>query len=137
MGFRRCETYGAVTADSGGTGVDPGGSANTKGAWSELTAATSFDIGALLVVVGTRANSAVDASHEQLLDIGVGAASSEVVVLPDMALRASAVTDLYQPEFGFYFVDIDAGSRIAARSEDNQTDATDRLLDVEAIGFGW
>lgn len=133
--FRNAETWGANTADSGGTSVDPGAVANTKGAWVELTAATARRTRMMNVHIGNQGNS-VRADTTTKLDIGVGAAGSEVVVLPDLHAYQSTLDDYMTPPLqGPFPVDIPAGSRIAARSSCGTTDATDRLMDVVVYGF--
>lgn len=134
----RVTTYGADTSDSGGVSVDPGGSANTKGAWSQLAASTR-PAGLLVVAFGNQANIARSAGNF-MVDIGVGAAGAEVVVIPNLALKASAsgagVTIALEPlVFPPLPVAVPAGARLAARAQSNNTDATDRLLDVVCYGI--
>jgi len=134
MRCTQAETLGAATGDSGGVSVDPGGSAGTKGAWAQLSAATSRRIKQMVVCVGGQNNGTrTDADHR--FDIGTGASSSEVVVLGDMYSRQSSITDGFMPNYYHRFIDIPAGTRVAARQVSTITDATDRLADVVAIGF--
>jgi hypothetical protein len=127
-------TYGAATADSGGTQVDPGASANTKGSWVELTASSTYPIAALLVGVPNQ-NNATRSTGLYLLDIGIGGAGSEEVIVPDIQLHANAANDVIEPQLaGPFFVSIPAGTRIAARAQASITDATDRLFDCIVYG---
>lgn len=128
-------TYGAATGDSGGVSVDPGASANTKGAYSEITAATTGVIKWLLVCVGNQNNGAETAAGT-LLDIATGAAAAEVVLIPDIHIAAGTVADVKVPHYFSVPCDIPSGTRIAARAQSSTNDATDRLLDVSVIGFG-
>lgn len=134
-GFSRAVNMGANTADSGGTSVDPGGSANTKGAWSQLTAATPFDIQWLVVCITNQNNSATTTAIFAI-DIGIGAGGSEVVVIPDLFTVVDSGIDTPEPQYYSFPVSIPAGSRVAARAQTGITDATDRLLDITLIGLG-
>ena len=134
-GMQVATTYGASTADSGGTGVDPGGVAHTKGSYSELTASTTAPIRWLIVCVSNRANTA-GATSAWLLDIAIGAAASEQVIIPNLQMVADSSFDMPMPSIFAFPVDIPTGTRIAARTQSDTTDATDRLLDVVVIGVG-
>lgn len=130
----RATTYGANTADSGGTSVDPGGSVNTKGGWSELSSAITNPIRHAIVCIGSQANG-TRTNYSWAADIGIGAALSESVVIPNMYLRARLFDDVLLPHFIERSVTIRAGQRLAARAQANGTDATDRLFDAVVIGF--
>ena len=127
-------TLGANTADSGGTQIDPGGTANTKGSYSELMASTDKDIFALSLANGGQGNTARTFGN-YLLDIAVGGSGSEQVIIPDLHLLASNVGDgiypIITPLIPCY---IPAGSRVAARASCDFTNATDRLFDLIAYG---
>ena len=127
-------TYGAVTADSGGTEIDPGAVANTKGSWVELVANTSLQLQYLSIAIGNRDNSARTDMYG-LLDIGIGAGSSEQVVLSNIPIACNSNGDLMGPPFiGPVMFDIPEGSRIAVRAQCDITDATDRLFDIVLYG---
>ncbi len=138
-GFRgqnRVETWGAVTADSGGTSVDPGGAANTYGSWVQLVAASSFDVSQIMIAFGNQANSA-RTSGSYKIDIGIGSAGNEQVIIPKIYLAAHSVSDqLGVGAVGPFPVAIPAGSRVAVRDQSDITDATDRLIDVVVYGMG-
>jgi len=126
--------YGTAVADSGGTGVDPGATLNTKNSWAELVAATSWPIRALVMAIGNQNNSA-RTTATWLLDIAVGAAGQEHAIIPDIILSANSSGDLMQPPvLGPFPVAIPSGSRIAARAQCSISDATDRLFDVAVYG---
>ena len=126
-------TLGADTSASVGTVVDPGGSANTKGAWSQLVASTSADIDYLVVCIGTVANPTVGVDASFLVDIATGAASSESVIIPNISFGTDNLEVNSQRHIVF-LQNIPSGTRVAARSQSTETDATDRLLDVSIIG---
>jgi hypothetical protein len=129
-----CTTYGAATADSGGTSVDPGGTLNTKGAWSQITASTTYGISALLIAFPNQVNT-TRTGCTWLVDIGIGAASSEIVLIPDLLLYASTAVDVVIPQsFGPIPCSIPAGTRLAVRAQCSIIDATDRLFDAIIYG---
>jgi hypothetical protein len=138
VGFDECTsavTYGADTSDSGGVQVDPGGAANTKGSYSEISASTSANIKWIMVGVGNRANTA-RSSCSWYVDIATGAAASESVVVPNLQFRGDVVSHCIHPQWSFPIpIVIASGTRIAARAQCTTTDATDRLLDIIVVGF--
>lgn len=104
---QKVENGGAVPAGSQGTNVTAAGSTNTKGNYSQLIAATSVPAKGLFIVA-TNAAAGVD----YLLDIAIGAAASEQVILENLLISASSI-----PVGSYYFFpcEIPAGMRIAAR----------------------
>ena len=126
-------TYGADTATSGGTTVDPGATANTKGAYSEITASTSADIDTLVVAITGRANAA-PASALFTMDVATGAAASESVVLPDLTFSSNSSADSWSPNVWYFPVEIASGTRIAARAASQDNNSVDRLFDVIVFG---
>lgn len=130
----RATTYGANTATSGGVQVDAGGSANTKGAWSEIISATTASCRALLLCIGSLHQGIVTGTYS-LVDVGVGGAGSETVVIPNYPLRAAANTDVHEPPWLLLPCSIASGQRVAVRSQCSTTNAGDRLFEVVLIGF--
>jgi hypothetical protein len=130
------DTYGAAEADSGGASVDSGASANTKGAYSQLTAATLHPIRLLWVFVGSQLlNRASGCCTAFIIDVSIGDAGSEIVVVEDMLVDNNSITDLLTPvAFGPFIVDIPAGLRLSARAAGNTAQNT--VLDVSVIGAG-
>jgi microcompartment protein CcmK/EutM len=128
--FGLVETYGAATGDSGGSSINPGAVANTKGAYTEIIASTTYPISAVILAFGNQINT-VRSSQSWLVDLAIGAAASETVILPNLALNASTSPDTVVPQtYGPLPVSIPAGSRIAARAQSDGTDATDRQFDL-------
>lgn len=133
--LHRVTAYGAATADSGGTSVDPGGVANTKNSYSQINGVTTNPIRALLVAIGG-ANNSARATCYWLVDVAIGAAASEQIIIPDLALGAHLTGDNVLPGvLGPFFIDIPAGVRLAARAQCNIIDATDRLFDIVLYGI--
>lgn len=129
----RLTAYGVNTADTGGTQVDPGGTIHTKGSWSELVASTAHRTRHLSIAFGGQ-NNLVRTTANQLLDVGIGAGGSEVVLIPNIFVYQNLSTDSFHPLVTQYPCDIPAGTRIAVRAQSSITDATDRLFDVMAWG---
>lgn len=131
----RCTTYGAATGDTGGVQVDPGGTADTKGGYSQITAATTNPIRMLLISLGNQDNF-TSSGQQGLLDIAVGAGTSEEIIISDILYGETTQKDSFAPQFiGPTPANIPNGSRIAAQAQSSINDATDRLFDVVVYGF--
>ena len=128
-------TYGAETADSTGVAIDAGGSANTKGAWTELTASSSAPTRWMMVQIQHSTNGGLAADTTYLLDIGIGAASSEVVLIPDLpvTIDSSGGGVVFSNPWYSLPVDIPAGTRISARCQCSVTTAGDRAIDCAVV----
>lgn len=97
----------------GTTVSHPTGGAHTKDTtWTELIAATGFDSG--LVAVSVMGNTTSTQDSSTLLDIGIGAATEESVIIPD--LMAGWVATLPARYYTFP-LRIPAGSRLSARTQ--------------------
>jgi hypothetical protein len=131
----RATTYGAAVGDSGGTAIDPGASADTLGAWAEITASLTRRIrGYALLSIGNKVNSARTAGSLGV-QFGIGGAGSEVAVTGVVQIQAEATSDLLKPVIRGINIDLPAGVRLAARGISQTNDATDRLFEVVVIGF--
>ena len=127
-------TLGANTADSGGTPIDAGATANTFGAWAQLAASTANDIKGMCCTAGG-INNTTPTTGQGLLQIGVGAAAAEQPVL-ELPFQMGTTADNYGPLPHLWLpCSIPAGSRVAARWMSTVTDATDRIFDV--VAHGW
>jgi hypothetical protein len=132
----RVVAYGPNTADSGAVSVDPGATINTKGAWTQITSSTTSDHTGLIVGIGNQANT-VRTTSDFLLDIGVGAAAAEQVLIPNLRIRQDTTDDNLQPcLFPVFSVTIPQGTALSARAQCSINDATDRLFDVALYGVG-
>lgn len=87
---------------------------HTKGAWSELIASTAEDSYGVWVFLQGLAISATDTSC--LVDIGLGAAASEVVVIPNIDAGTADFANRGAKYF-FFPIFIPSGQRIAARAQ--------------------
>jgi hypothetical protein len=115
-------TYGQVTASSRGTILTAAGATNTESAWVQLTASTTARIGWLIVGLASP-NSATATAQNGLLDIGVGAAASEVPIINDIPFATSANESIDHAHPLTYAVNIPAGQRLAARYRGTSTTA--------------
>lgn len=132
--FSRLTTYGAATGSSRGVSVDGGGSANTKGAYTQIVASTTNKIRALWILTGHQADT-TRTTCNYLMDFSIGGAGSEQIVLGDLILGCDANHDSILPAvFGPFFVDIPSVTRLAARCQCSIITAGDRAFDVTVIG---
>lgn len=129
--YGRCTVYG-VTVGTGMTTIDPGATANTKGSWAQITSSTTNNIKCFYVV--TVNNSNLSGNANVALDIGVGAAASEVVLRQNVMFNCEGYR-LNTRVFGPFFMAIPAGTRLAARAQSTFTTATERVIDVSIIAF--
>ena len=127
-------TYGALTAVSAGTLVDPGGTASTKGAYVEFSASLPSRLDVVLLFV-TPSVTALGAVFRWFLDIATGGAGVETVVLPDVAVLGTTFTDSVRPAILRFPVSIPAGTRLAVRCACNLNTASQRVLRVSLIGM--
>ena len=135
-GFGACTAYGVVAASSAGTQVDPGGTANTKGAFTQLVASTASPIHAVVLGFGAGGDWSRAAQAHQLWDIAVGAATEQIVIPDVPTLTNTGSTSMPEPFFsGPYPVSIPAGERITARMQSAVNTAGDRVLSVVVYGF--
>lgn len=132
--FQQYESsQGANPSTSPGTTISNPGSANTKNTtWTTLIASTSFD--AQLVIVHLAASAAGATNTSTLIDIGIGAAASETVLIPD--LLAGFVGSPSAQGFPRHIIlplYVPAGSRLSARSQSVRTTGS-TLVWVELLG---
>lgn len=124
---QRFESIGADTANSRGTTLTAGNPASTEGSWAELIASTTFDITELRLQILPQ-----NTFRAYLIDIGIGAGGSEVVLVPnlyvDWTQGIGTVVHLN--------LSIPAGTRIAARC---QCDSASSIVRVagQVIGKGF
>ncbi len=132
-----CTAYGVNTATTLGVVVTASNTENVSGSWAEITPSCSR-IRSLLIAINGGGNSLTtyqDQWHN--LDIGIGPASSEVVLLsPGESGGACSSTGLVFPQFlGPYSVDIPAGTRIAARLRTQYSSSLQRTRYVSLYGI--
>jgi hypothetical protein len=126
--------YGFNAGTSSGVQLDTGAVADTKGAWAEVTASTTRPAKALYVTINSGTVSA-GVGADLLVDIGIGAAASEVVLIPNLYIRAFTNNRPWPPILGPFPVNIPVGTRLAARGQCSSTDAGARLLRLSLIAL--
>jgi hypothetical protein len=135
LAFQKMATMGATPATTRGTTLDAGATPNTKPAtWTTLSAATTVSIRALMLMPTWFITSTSTRSFN--VDIGVGAASSEVAVVNNLVFEFHASRDLPAPLFyGPIPAYIPEGARVSARTAASTATAADRVIDVIAYGL--
>lgn len=98
--------------------VTLGAVANTKGSWSQVVASTSGTVGMVRLRAMNYANAV---AHATLLDIGIGAAGSEVVVVPNVTVGGGGAPNAFGGLIIDIPVSIPAGTRVAVRAQSQRT----------------
>jgi hypothetical protein len=119
----RYETVGADLASSEGTGVSSSSSANVKGTYVEITAATAFQYEAIFAQFSQESGT----NRDFVFDIAIGA-SAEAIVVENLQL--STFTEDLTASI-FIPVRIPSGARIAARCQCSTGNST---RDLHIIG---
>lgn len=132
-GIQRVQQWGTSTSSVTGLNVDPGGTVNTKGAWVQFVASTPYPIRRLMIAVVP--TSAV-AFMAWAVDIGIGAAGSEVVLIPDIPFHAADIGKAIVPSGHIFDVSLPAGVRLAVRALCESTTAGARVLAFSLYGMG-
>lgn len=105
---------------SQGTAVTP--AVGSKGAWTQAIASLSNDTYGLLICIS--GNNASAASRNTAVDIGIGAAASEIVVIPDLIAGNACSYAVGGSGLWYFFpVAIPAGTRVAVRAQGTVTTA--------------
>jgi hypothetical protein len=108
------ESLGFVTASSQGTTLTTPAGANTKSAWTQITTATVNKWSAVIVGFGFGVISLPSANF--LVDVGIGAAGSETVLVSNIHALPVALTDDVPFSTPLtYQVNVPAGSRLSMR----------------------
>lgn len=113
-------TYGADTATSGGVALPTGMAANTKSAWTQVTAAMTSPARYLVPLISPTSTDPGLNTTDMLFDFGIGAASSETLVLRDVPVSSTNNETFFHPRITVP-VNIRAGSRLAVRYQKTTT----------------
>ena len=100
-----------------GISMTPGAVANTKTAWTQVTASTSERIGQIRLRMYN--NYSLVAAQSTLVDIGIGAAGSETVIIANLALGYT--TNIYGGIVIDIPINIPSGTRVAIRTQSQRT----------------
>ena len=114
-----------------GTTITADASANTKGAWVELLSAAGNTYGSdtIYVVISNLGTG----NNNFLLDIGIGAAASEVVIAPNLYAHTTGVTASPGSLNTYYFpIKINKGERISARVQSDTGGESSEVLIIRA-----
>jgi hypothetical protein len=104
--------FAATPVTTPGTSIVAHADIHTKGSWTELIAATAYNAYGFWLYIAETATSG--AATDALLDIGIGSAGNEVIIVPDMIAGYRTTgngTIVFIPIF------IPRGTRIAARCQ--------------------
>lgn len=124
-------SYGVVTsAATRGTAIDPGAVANVKSAWVQLGILTERGI---YINAGCYSSAGVADQPAWLLDIGIGPAGSEVVLLPNLPFSYQFNDRVVQHVHGPFPINLPTGTRLAARLQCDSGKAGSRELDIAAF----
>ena len=101
-----------------GVNVTSSATIHTKGAWSTLIAATGYDSEWLHVMIGSTGSGTT--LTDTLVDIGIGAASAEQVLIPDILAGYVGQAVSAQGRGLVLPIRIPKGSRLSARAQSIQ-----------------
>lgn len=109
-----------------GTAVTP--AAGSKGSWAQVFASLDFDTFGLLICINGNSTSGV--SRNTVIDIGVGGAGSEIVLIPNLiGGNAIGYTTMGGNGLWYYFpVAIPAGTRLAIRAQSSDITGTQAYI---------
>lgn len=103
--------------------------ANAKGAYEQIIAATPFDISHLYLEVDPDSTGSTGLSG--LLDIAIGGAGSEKIIVPDLIIPRN--TTRSRASHVILPLTIPAGVRMAMRGQEN---SSARRVEMKMLGFG-
>jgi len=111
----RLVTVGQTAASSTGTTVTAG-TANVKGVWAQISAATPVNASGVIVMLAS-----LSANGDYLIDIGIGAAGFESVLIRNILYcrRADDACAHFRFDVG-----VPAGSRLVARAQSTASSPT-------------
>lgn len=132
--FRVCDTYGWTAASTRGTSLDPGGTANTKGAYSQIVAATTRDHNGLSWMLDNQGDTTLS-NASLLMDIAIGGAGSEQVIIPNIICRMNTVGGINPVSSSIIPVQIPSGTRLAARVQSSVNTAAARAIGITLYGL--
>jgi hypothetical protein len=133
-GFSGVDSFGVTVGSCSVNDIDPGSSANVKGAWTQIIASTSRDYCGLIYATGQNSTDNFSFAGPGGIDVAIGGSGSEQVILADMGLckvYSFAATSAYAH---FVDVEIPAGTRIAARAQQGNTSSGTRVAGLALYG---
>lgn len=129
----RAVTYGANESVTSGVTITPSGTANVKGSYAEVVASTAFPIHGAMVLA--QANASTFAAHRYAVDIAVGTAGAETIVLGDLTftMETNGRVNMHDPGFRPLTLGIPAGVRLSARCASSTTS----VLPLQVVVYGF
>lgn len=118
-------SFGAIQSDATGRPAAAQGTSLTpttgsKGSWTQVFSSLANETYGLLICVNTNTTSA--ASRNTVIDIGIGGAGSEIVLVPDLIGGNAIGFTTNGGGLWYYFpVFIPAGTRVAVRAQSTVT----------------
>jgi len=104
------------TTSSAGTTITASSTTHTKGSWTQMVSDTGGRSLGIAIWLDNTATSNTNTS--MLVDIGIGGAGSETVLIPDLAAGYALNPSVANVAHSYFFpLFIPAGSRIAARAQ--------------------
>jgi hypothetical protein len=123
-------------SSSRGTAVDPGGTANTIGSWTQLHAGVDRRVRGIVMFVGLNNVTARTGAQTALIDIGIGASGQEYAIAQNLMVCHEGTADCWLPQtFGPMPCDIPPNTRISARMRASLNTANERTADIAVWGF--
>lgn len=107
-----------TTTGSDGTTITASGSAHTKGSYTQLIASSAKDAFGITILIWG-AQTAASTNNRGLLDIAIGASSSEIDIVPNLMYGGTATWNgtTHSPAVYYFPLYIPSGTRISARSQ--------------------
>jgi hypothetical protein len=114
------DNHNARVAASQGTSVTP--AVGSKGSWAQAISSLTSDVYGLMIVI--HSNNTSGASRNSAVDIGIGGAGSETVLIPNLlGGNATGYTSTGGGLWYYFPVFIAAGTRVAVRAQSTVTTA--------------
>jgi hypothetical protein len=134
------ETWGITAGSTIGVQLDPGATGNTKSSWTEIVSSTTHSCRAFQLMIGHGSDQyppSIPSVIWWLIDIAIGAASSEETILENLSMNQDTASDCFGGNtfVGPFEMVIPAGSRVSARLQCNVTDTTYRYVRMGILGY--
>lgn len=127
-------TMGADTTNIQGTTVDPGATANTQGAWVQLSAAVPDTLKGLQLGLGVHPTDTTTSYFKYFFYIGIGSAGSVTQIAGPIWSLSDNVADAQQPPVVYLPLQIPAGTGLFVSCQSDDATAGQRERSVIAYG---
>lgn len=116
--YQRCTTYGTDSANSRGTAINGNATANVEGAWTQITASTTYTHRAVMITIGLGRGGTTVTGCNASFRVGMGGAGSEVDLTGHAWTHIPTTSENYEPGRALQWTpqefNIPAGSRLVA-----------------------